>query len=130
MPGLNPVILIQMMHQYADYETGRRTFSFMKNNRMRVHKETEEEAARRRSTLSKPMRDAVVGGMFNLSRTEAARQISAGNVSINYQESLKTDFAVKENDIVSLRGAGKGRVTGTGGTSRKGRLFVYAEIYQ
>jgi RNA-binding protein YlmH len=74
--------------------------------------------------------DAVVGGMFNLSRTEAARQISAGNVSINYQESLKTDFAVKENDIVSLRGAGKGRVTGTGGTSRKGRLFVYAEIYQ
>lgn len=74
--------------------------------------------------------DAVVGGMFNLSRTEAARQISAGNVSINYQESLKTDFAVKEGDIVSLRGAGKGRVTGTGGTSRKGRLFVYAEIYQ
>ena len=74
--------------------------------------------------------DAVVGGMFNLSRTEAARQISAGNVSINYQESLKTDFSVKDGDIVSLRGAGKGRVTGTGGTSRKGRLFVYAEIYK
>ena len=72
----------------------------------------------------------VVGGMFNLSRTEAARQISAGNVSINYQESLKTDFAVKDGDIVSLRGAGKGCVTGTGGTSRKGRLFVYAEIYK
>ena len=51
--------------------------------------------------------DAVVGGMFRLSRTEAARQISAGNVSINYQESLKTDFAVKDGDIVSLRGAGK-----------------------
>ena len=55
---------------------------------------------------------------------------AAGNVSINYQESIKTDFAVKEGDIVSLRGAGKGRVTGTGRTSRKGRLFVYAEIYQ
>ena len=74
--------------------------------------------------------DAVVGGMFNLSRTEAARQISAGNVSINYQESLKTDFAVKDGDIISVRGAGKGCVTGTGGTSRKGRLFVYAEIYK
>ena len=74
--------------------------------------------------------DAVVGGMFRLSRTEAARQISAGNVSINYQESLKTDFAVKDGDIISLRGAGKGCVTGTGGTSRKGRLFVYAEIYR
>ena len=73
--------------------------------------------------------DAIVGGMFKLSRTEAARQICAGNVSINYQVSLRTDFGVKEGDILSLKGAGKGTVTGTGGTSRKGRLFVYAEIY-
>ena len=36
--------------------------------------------------------------------------------------------AVNEGDVISLRGAGKGSVTGTGGTSRKGRLFVYAEI--
>lgn len=74
--------------------------------------------------------DAVVGGMFNLSRTEAARQISAGNVSLNYLESIKTDNAVREGDILSLRGVGKGKITGTGGTSRKGRLFVYAEIYR
>ena len=74
--------------------------------------------------------DAVVGGMFNLSRTEAARQISAGNVSLNYLESDKTDCVIHEGDIVSLRGAGKGSVTGLGGTSRKGRLFVYAEIYK
>lgn len=73
--------------------------------------------------------DAVTAGMFDLSRTEAARQISAGNVSINYSQSDKTDCAVSPGDIVSLRGAGKGQVTGTGGTSRKGRLFVYAEIY-
>ena len=74
--------------------------------------------------------DAVVGGMFNLSRTEAARQISAGNVSLNYLESDKTDCAIHEGDIVSLRGAGKGCVSSLGGTSRKGRLFVYAEIYK
>ena len=74
--------------------------------------------------------DAVVGGMFNLSRTEAARQISAGNVSLNYSESLKTDNAVREGDILSLRGAGKGKIIGTGGTSRKGRLFVYVEVYK
>ena len=74
--------------------------------------------------------DAVVAGMFRLSRTEAARQISAGLVSVNYQECLKTDAPVREGDVLSLRGAGKGSITGTGGTSRKGRLFVYAEIYQ
>ena len=51
-------------------------------------------------------------------------------MSLNYEECLKTDHTVKEGDILSLRGAGKGKVTGTGGTSRKGRLFVYAEIYR
>ena len=74
--------------------------------------------------------DAVLAGLFHLSRTEAARQITAGNVSVNYQETLKTDYPIREGDILSLRGAGKGRITGTGGTSRKGRLFVYAEVYQ
>ena len=74
--------------------------------------------------------DAVAAGMFNLSRTEAAKQISAGNLSLNYTVTDKTDAPVHEGDILSLRGAGKGTVTGTGGTSRKGRLFVYAEIYK
>lgn len=74
--------------------------------------------------------DAVVGGMFDLSRTEAAKQIAYGNVSVNYSVSEKPDLAVKPGDVVSLRGAGKGTVTGTGGTSRKGRLFVYVEIYK
>ena len=74
--------------------------------------------------------DAVAAGMFCLSRTEAARQIEAGLLSLNYEECLKTDKPVQVGDVISLRGAGKGKVTGTGGTSRKGRLFVYAEICQ
>jgi len=74
--------------------------------------------------------DAVTAGMFKLSRTEAAKQICAGNVSLNYTECLKTDCPVREGDMISLRGHGKGTVSGTGGTSRKGRLFVYADIYK
>ncbi len=73
--------------------------------------------------------DAVVGGMFDLSRTEAARQITAGNVSLNYEVSIKTDTPVHEGDVLSLRGKGKGVVSGFGGTSRKGRQFVLGEIY-
>lgn len=72
--------------------------------------------------------DAVVGGMFHLSRTEAQKRIEAGAVTLNYEECLKTDAPIREGDVISLRGAGKGSVTGTGGTSRKGRLFVYAEL--
>ena len=81
-------------------------------------------------SVMSPRLDAVVAGLFDLSRTEAARQISAGNVSLNYSQSDKPDTTVSEGDIVSLRGAGKGKITGTGGLSRKGRLFVYAEVYQ
>jgi len=81
-------------------------------------------------SVMSPRLDAVVGGMFNLSRTESAKHIGLGNVSVNYKVSYKTDLQVKEGDIISLRGSGKGTVTGTGGTSRKGRTFMYAEIFK
>ena len=72
--------------------------------------------------------DAVAAGMFNLSRTACARQISEGNVSLNYSVCMKTDAPVGEGDVISLRGKGKGTVSGLGGNSRKGRQFVEAEI--
>lgn len=77
-----------------------------------------------------PRLDAVAAGMFNLSRTESAKRIAAGLVTVNYLPCMKTDMPMAEGDIVSVRGVGKGKITGTGGTSRKGRLFVYAEIYK
>ncbi len=73
--------------------------------------------------------DAVCAGLFDLSRSEAARQVEAGNVTLNYEICDKSDAAIHVNDVLSLRGKGKGRVTGLGGTSRKGRQFVDGEIY-
>ena len=73
--------------------------------------------------------DAVAGGLFDLSRTEAARQVEAGTVSLNYEICDRCDAPVHEGDILSMRGKGKGRITGLGGTSRKGRQFVNGEIY-
>ena len=81
-------------------------------------------------SVMSPRLDAVAAGLFHLSRTEAAKQIAAGNVSLNYSQCLKADCIVKEGDILSLKGKGKGSISGMGGTSRKGRLFVYGEIYK
>lgn len=92
------------------------------------HKARQSEE--RSFTLMSLRLDALCSGMFRISRTEAARQIAAGNVSLNYTECLKGDRSVKEGDIVSLRGAGKGRLKELGGSSRKGRLFVTAEIFK
>ena len=74
--------------------------------------------------------DAVCAGMFRLSRTEAARQINAGLVSLNYSQCMKVDAAIKEGDIISIRGSGKGKLRELGGNSRKGRLFVICEVYK
>ena len=90
----------------------------------------EKHAEERRFTVMSPRLDAVAAGLFHLSRTETARQIALGALSLNYAECLKPDAPVKEGDVLSLRGTGKGRVTEIGGSSRKGRLFVTAELYQ
>ena len=89
----------------------------------------ERRVEERSFTVQSTRLDAVLAGLFKLSRTEAARQIAAGSVSLNYSQSLKPDCLVHEGDVLSLRGMGKGKITGFGGASRKGRQFVYAELY-
>ena len=92
-----------------------------------VHEKRTEE---RRFTVMSPRLDAVAAGLFHLSRAETARQIALGVLSLNYTECLKSDAPVREGDVLSLRGAGKGKICEIGGSSRKGRLFVTAELYK
>ena len=73
--------------------------------------------------------DAVAAGMFNLSRTSCSRFIAEGELSLNYSVCLKPDALVREGDVISLRGHGKGAVCALGGNSRKGRQFVTTELY-
>ena len=80
-------------------------------------------------TAQSPRLDTVCGGMFGLSRTRAAEQIAQGNVSVNYIVCLKPDRAVGPGDVVTLRGRGKGTLDKIGGTSRKGRQFITAQIW-
>lgn len=72
--------------------------------------------------------DAVTGAMFGLSRTAAADLIRMGAASLNYTECDKVDAPVKEGDVISLRGHGKGTLAAQGGKSRKDRFFLTAEI--
>lgn len=74
--------------------------------------------------------DAVTAGMFSLSRTSAAEFIRLGAATLNHIQCMNTDASVKEGDIISLRGKGKGSIKECGGTSKKGRLFVTGEVLQ
>lgn len=77
-----------------------------------------------------PRLDAVIAGIFGLSRTGSGKLICEGLVSVNYRECLKPDREVLEGDIISVRGYGKAVLSGTGGKSRRGRTFLNAEIYK
>ena len=71
--------------------------------------------------------DAVTGGLFRLSRSAAAEQIRLGAVSLNYTVCDRVDAPIREGDVISLRGKGKGSVTEIGGRSKKDRIFVTGE---
>ena len=93
--------------------------------------EVPPEEVRRESvtfTVQSLRLDAVTGGMFRLSRSAAAEQIRLGLVSLNYSVCESVDAPVREGDVISLRGKGKGSVTAIGGRSKKDRLFVTTEI--
>ncbi len=79
-------------------------------------------------TVQSPRLDTVTGAMFGISRSSAAKAISAGLVSLNYSECTDTDAQVKPGDTISVRGKGKGVLSAEGGVSRKGRTYYTAEL--
>lgn len=81
-------------------------------------------------TVKSPRLDAVLAGMFNISRQNATELIASGAVSLNFRECLKSDADVSSGDIISARGYGKCKLTDFGGLSRKGRIFLNAEFYK
>lgn len=89
-----------------------------------------EKKVKRLSFTVKSLRlDAVTADMFGISRTNAAEFIRLGAVSLNYSVCEKADAPVKEGDVISVRGKGKGCVSEVGGRSKKDRLFITAEIF-
>lgn len=80
-------------------------------------------------TVQSPRLDAVLSGLFHLSRTQAAERIRAGDASLNYSECLRPDAEIHPGDIVSLRGYGKAAIKELGGQSRKGRTYLTGEVY-
>lgn len=80
-------------------------------------------------TVMSPRLDAVLAGMFGVSRSQASQLIAQGMASLNFEVCQKPDAEVAEGDTLSLRGHGKGVVAECGGVSRKGRMFVGADIF-
>ena len=74
--------------------------------------------------------DNIVSSAFGMSRSKAVEAVKGGLVFVNHMEMSKIDYQVKEGDSIVLRHKGKVNLIETGGTSRKGRLYVTYEKFQ
>ena len=68
--------------------------------------------------------DAVVASVLKLSRKNAADYITGGRCFVNHLEIVRTDYLLKEGDLLSLRGYGRVEVIAAGNGTRSGRLHI------
>ena len=91
----------------------------------------EKKYTERIFSVKSPRLDAICAGMFGVSRSVAVEAVSAGLVTLNYCICIKPDMPVREGDVLSLRGKGKGEVLDAGShSSQKGRLFIKIGLYR
>lgn len=122
LPSVEPVLLDQLKQVGR---TGVKTQAIALD-RLPVPKRKKKELS---FTVQSLRLDAVVGGLFRLSRAQASEKIRLGLVQLNYSVCMRIDAPVKQGDILSLRGAGKAAVSISEGTSRKGRTFVQGALW-
>lgn len=90
MSGMNPIIMIQLLLQYHNYkDDGNRVFKFVKNHRMRVHSETNEEMSHRKSLLAPEYR----GWAKNAVRSALSRTLN-GKLGTVYIDQKMSKMAV------------------------------------
>lgn len=68
--------------------------------------------------------DCLIAGVYNLSRSQVTELFLAKKVFVNGRLIENISHLPKEKDVISLRGFGRFIFSSTGGTSKKGRIYV------
>lgn len=74
--------------------------------------------------------DTVVANCFNISRSKIKTAIEGGQIRINWQEINKPDYELAVEDVISVRGFGRLKITQFNGVTKKSKLKVTAVIIQ
>ncbi len=82
-----------------------------------------------RDTLASLRLDSVIASGFRIPRSQAAQHIAAGRVAIDGLPCEKPDKMLSEGAKISLRGAGKIKLTAINGQTKKGRISVVIHRY-
>ncbi len=73
--------------------------------------------------------DAVISAAYKLSRAESKELFSKKLVFINSRPCANGDKIIEEGDVISVRGKGRVKLTGSEGMTKKGRICVMLAIY-
>ena len=82
-----------------------------------------------RDTVSSLRLDSVVSIGFSTSRGKAGEAVESGRVQVNWTDCQKPDRLLRQGDVITVRGAGKCKLTEVGGATKKGRIFITVERY-
>lgn len=118
--------------------TDSRIAGFIEQNLTKVHKVSvrvkeipaeklklpEEEVKEIFSTVASMRLDAVAAAGFGTSRTKMTNDISAEKVKVNWVVVSDCSYAVKEGDIISVRGRGRVELETVKGETKKGRIAL------
>ena len=81
-----------------------------------------------RTTVSSLRLDSVLSAAFGMSRSLIADEIKADKVALNWQSAINPASEVKEGDVFSLRGKGKGSLLQVLGPTKKGRIAIIVKV--
>ncbi|MCD8346469.1 MAG: YlmH/Sll1252 family protein [Lachnospiraceae bacterium] len=82
-----------------------------------------------RGSIASVRLDTIMALGFGASRSSLLSLIEGGSVFVNGKLITTNAYSLKEGDIVSVRGMGRIRYIGTGGQTRKGRIFAEVQKY-
>ena len=84
----------------------------------------EERTKEIRATVASLRADSIAAAGFGMSRSKAAQEIFAEKIKLNWQTVKNASQAVKEGDVLSMRGRGRLEVAEIRGQTKKGRVGV------
>ncbi|NMB01183.1 MAG: photosystem II S4 domain protein [Firmicutes bacterium] len=82
-----------------------------------------------KATVASLRLDAVAAEGYGTSRSKMVREIKAERVKLNWKVVANPALAIKEGDVLSIRGRGRVVVAEVRGTTRKGRTSILLHRY-
>ncbi len=89
----------------------------------------EERCKEIRATVASLRLDSIAAAGYGTSRSKMASEIAAEKIKLNWQSVKNASQAVKEGDVLSIRGRGRLEICEITGTTKKGRIGILLKRY-